>query len=161
MNQLNFRKLDVLTGRPMSRSSRPLSTIIFMGIAALAITCSEPEQNSIVGDWSVEITGINDFGYSAVWQIKTDETYRLDFTSITIDGEVSGYASGVYRALSDSILEGTSIAHEMLESNKLFRRTVDTLFTEVNGSELIASRAMISDSTQFARFGLILTWVRQ
>ncbi len=160
MQKQSFKSSSGSRGWQMGRMIRSFSAVIFLALAALGASCSEPEEYPIVGSWVIAEAG-TDFGYFASWLIRSDKTFKLDYDSIGFDGQVSGYTSGTYRTLSDSIMVVHSKMHENLEANELFRRTVDTLFIEVNGSELIASQAKLIDSNQYRRFDIILTWERQ
>ena len=163
MQQPTYKKLEGSKPKPMKTRLRPISAVVFLAFAALVTSCSEPEENPIVGTWLTDSEDIQvyDLWYALKWQIESNKTYKLDFSSSDGDEVISGYSSGTYRILSDSILVVKSSKHENLEANELFRHTVDTLFIKVNGSELIASQARLIDSTKFVRFDIILTWERQ
>lgn len=149
----------------MNKKMLYLATVL---VCAVALNrCDESDNdNPIVGDWHVNYSvgsGNTERYFIGDWQIDENETYYLEFTRSAggIIGPTSGYSSGSYRMISDSIMIVTSIEHENLGWSDFFHRTVDTLLLKFQGSDLIATQATIHDTIQHTRTALILEWKRQ
>ncbi|MCH7575377.1 MAG: hypothetical protein IIA59_09665 [Candidatus Marinimicrobia bacterium] len=136
----------------MSRRIRAISAIILLGTVAMATSCSEPEENTVVGNWRpIERfrTGWDDFSYNANWTINKDGTYYLEFHKTGIWGGIDGYSSGTYVMLSESLMVYTSIEHENIAFNSVFNAITDSIFIELFDSQLIT-----------AGVGMVITWER-
>ena len=152
----------------MRRRIRLLSSIILLGLAAMVASCSEPEESPIVGNWKVieAHLGVDDASFKGDWKISADGTYYLDFTLYFpgIVGSYSGYSSGDYRLLSDSIMILTILEHYLPELNLAFRVTPDTLLIDLYNSSLKTVGArMIGPSIygQYRSHGALIEWGRQ
>ena len=149
-----------------AKMKRSLVSAIVLGLAAIVISCDEPEEYRIEGDWHA----INEqFGpsykiiYIGDWRINKDGTYYLEFSLSPgdIGGTIIGYSSGEYQMLSDSIMILTSLEHEHLDFNHLFRKTADTLFIELHNSALTTLNATLVGQSMFEKTGIKVDWDRE
>ena len=171
MHQLFRRKLYALKGKPLKTRIRAASAIIFMAFAAMATSCSEPEEKTDVekanvGDWTAAINYTvwgNSYSYTGDWQISENGTYYLDFifNAGGVIGPRSGFSSGNYRLLSDSIMIVTSLEHFGLSLNYAFYQTLDTLLIDLRDSTITTVKARMTEPSLFSQYGNPIEWTRQ
>ncbi len=171
IHQQHYRKLDGSKATRMRlRLAAPFAAMV-LGLATTVTSCNEAEEKTeaekaIVGDWAVAINYTvwgNSYSYTGDWMIAENGTYRLDFVFNAggIIGPRSGYSSGNYILLSDSIMIVTSLDHFGLELNYAFYQTLDTLLIDLRDSAITTVKVRMIEPSVFSLYGNPIEWTRQ
>ncbi len=135
--------------------------VVFAFMAALN-SCNHLNNrdldNPLVGVWEADVPGGPDYGYGATWRFNKDESYHLEFGSVSIAGLAQGYSYGTYDMISDSILVVHSTDHDNLVHNYAFTKEKDTLFVEVADSRLTSTAVRSVGPLQFEIAGDTIGW---
>ena len=137
---------------------------LFMLLLIMIVACTiEDEQipnNLLAGSWEADEFSSIDHAYGANWRINRDESFHMEFGTITIAGQTDGHSSGTYGWFSDSIFVVHSIDHENLWMNWAFGNEIDTLLIRITDFGFTSTAVHVVGPLQYEKAGPTISWVK-